>query len=279
MDRNHRLPNIEEFGNYLLRTGDLDPLYIALAGAALEREQLKRWLFAYWCCYNAGVSSWLSEHTGDDYWYFFKIMASNTSPTPMGGRWPRGHERRHWRGEKAIESTEIFSNVYKRPEVAVDFLISGAPKFTTIRERAISIPQFGPWIAFKAADMLERVMGIPIDFGDTEVMMYDQPYKSALIQWKLSPSYNAETPEKIAVAKVAKELLVTFRGAMAPPDRKRPIGIQEIETILCKWKSHNNYAYPIGYDSIELRMGLAEWAPYSATAERLYDATPGGEAQ
>jgi len=122
-------------------------------------------------------------------------------------------------------------------------------------------------------------MGIPIDFGDTEVMMYDQPYKSALAVWETFPLYNPDTPEKSAVILVASELVRMFEGYMAPPDRKRPVGIQEVETILCKWKSHNNYAYPIGMDSIELREGLEEWAPYSATAEQLHLATPGGEAQ
>jgi|SRR5580765_3452598 len=279
LDRNHRLPNIKEFGDYLIRTGDLDPLYIALAGATLEREHLKRWLFAYWCCYHAGASSWLSERDGADYWFFFKIMASNTSPPPMQGRWPRGHERRHFRGDKAIEAVEVLAQAFPKVEDIVNFLMGGAPKFLEVKERTQSLPQFGPWMAFKVADMLERVMGVPIDFRETEVMMYDQPFKSALAIWEASSAYDEHIPARSGVIRVAQELEALFRSQMAPPDRKRPVGIQEVETILCKWKSHNNFMYPIGMDSLELREGLAEWAPYSPTAQKLHDASPGGEPQ
>jgi hypothetical protein len=43
----------------------------------------------------------------------------------------------------------------------------------------------------------------------------------------------------------------------APPRFERRINIQEIETILCKWKSHINGHYFVGKDIQEIRHGLS----------------------
>src|SRR3546814_4979767 len=60
--------SIEAFGSHLLRSGDLDPIYIALVQArrsgAFSEAQLLLWLLAYVCFYHAGVASWMSEHEG-----------------------------------------------------------------------------------------------------------------------------------------------------------------------------------------------------------------------
>jgi hypothetical protein len=51
----------------------------------------------------------------------------------------------------------------------------------------------------------------------------------------------------------------SFADLHAGPDYKRPIGIQEVETVFCKWKSHCSGHYPPGKDSIEIREGLHNW--------------------
>ena len=57
---------------------------------------------------------------------------------------------------------------------------------------------------------------------------------------------------------------------------ERPVGLQEVETILCKWKSHMNGHYPLNNDIMEIRHGLKDWLPVSALARAFYDAMPEG---
>lgn len=281
MNRKERVPTIEEFGAKLLETGDLDPLYIALdrsPSMKADRAMLHRWLFAYWCCYNAGASSFIAEADGDQFWTRMLTMARNDAPAPTGGRWPRGHERRHFRGEKAWMAIESYATRFPIPEGIVHWFSGGvAPiPYRTLRDRVTTLPQFGPWIAFKVADMLERVAGVPVSFEHADGMMFDQPYKSALSvfanDWKM-----ATTDSNDAIVRfVAGKLLDKFSiGWTAPPRHDRAVNIQEVETILCKWKSHNTGHYPVGIDSEELRAGLEEWSKVSHLAHELYHFAPG----
>ncbi|GAG17632.1 unnamed protein product, partial [marine sediment metagenome] len=43
--------------------------------------------------------------------------------------------------------------------------------------------------------------------------------------------------------------------------------LQEVETVLCKWKSHMNGCYPMGKDTREITEGLAPWAGYTSVRE------------
>ena len=55
------------------------------------------------------------------------------------------------------------------------------------------------------------------------------------------------------------ELIKALGTYQAPPQMDRPINIQEVETILCKWKSHLNGHYPTGNDIAEVRHGLVKY--------------------
>lgn len=96
---------IEEFGKRLLGSLDLDPIYVALVRMKLTPEELGRWLLAYWCCYDAGVSSYIADaEDPDEFWGRMELMAVNEVASPLGGRWRRAAERRHWRGKNAVAS-------------------------------------------------------------------------------------------------------------------------------------------------------------------------------
>lgn len=275
MDRTARVPTIELFGEQLLATGDLDPLYISLTFANLELNQLRRWLLAYWCCYHAGASSWISEFTGEEYWLAMSKMAANVI-SPVGERWPRGHERRHFRGAKATEAVTEIRRQHPEPEKLVMWLETAGPTFRNVRARVTTLPQFGPWIAFKVADMLERVMKVSISFEGADVFMFDSPREAALVTASLWSSNQGSigSGEDAVIRSVSDTLISYFSRHMAPPWLDRPVNIQEVETILCKWKSHNNGHYPVGNDIAEIRDGLAEWAETSETAGRLLRVTP-----
>ena len=44
------------------------------------------------------------------------------------------------------------------------------------------------------------------------------------------------------------------------------MNVQEVETILCKWKSHMGGHYPLGNDLHEIREGMTPWTENCFTA-------------
>lgn len=294
--RNYERLSIEAFGNHLLRTDDLDPIYVALVRAHraehLHINELYRWILAYVCFYHAGVASWMSQFSGSRFWHEMYRAARNVEPAPVGGRWPRGHERRHFRGKNAEQALDDLTRRYGTdPE---DFLkyISRTPRavrggelccdplsFRIVSERTQEHRGFGPWIGFKVADMVDRVLGIPVTFDDAAVFMFEDPKKAALMLWELreGSKYPSGTrPKQEVILKgVTNHLIEYFQGTFkAPPFADRPVNIQEIETILCKWKSHMNGHYPLFNDIQEIRDGLAPWAEQCSTASNFLSHMP-----
>lgn len=127
MSRNYPRLDIESFGRHLITSGDLDPIYTALVRAEKAGDysipQLCRWLVAYWCYYSAAVASFLSEKEGEEFWHWMTVAARNEEETPVGGRWPRGHERRHFRAAIALNSVSSLQARYaERPENMVLYI-------------------------------------------------------------------------------------------------------------------------------------------------------------
>jgi hypothetical protein len=61
------------------------------------------------------------------------------------------------------------------------------------------------------------------------------------------------------------ELERHFHRFPAPPTNDRPCGVQEIETILCKFKASLGGSYWIGRDIHEVRKALTGWGLTAAT--------------
>lgn len=275
---------IEDFGRQLIVSGDLDPVYIALPAAVPDINQRHRWLIAYWCFYHCGVASYLSEFKGeDDFWSRMMEAATNETTAPGGGRWPRAKERRHFRGEAAINAVAKLRNTYGAdPEKMVRYITSDCPSeratpYISIADRAQEHPLFGPWIAFKIADMAERVLGIPVDFTEAEVFMFKDPVRATVMLWRQRhglPDTSEPKDLNHVIHEVVKHLTSTFSDLVAPPLGDRPIGLQEVETVLCKWKSHMNGHYPLYNDIDEIGEGVREWANVSKTAQAFVAAMP-----
>lgn len=280
--------SILPFGQDLITSGDLDPVYIALIGAKLDPVLLRRWMLVYWTFYHCGVASYVTDaKTLDEFWDRWRWAALNVAehPTPFGGRWPRGHERRHMRGRNAENCWEaMFGRYALAPERFVDVCVPDHPVgecrvllCRDVVKRVRDHVQFGPWIGFKVADMTERVLGIPVDFTNAEVFIFEDPKKAALLFWRMSTG-QPEGAKPRDEAKVLEEtvsyLIEKFKTFKAPPRYDRPIGLQEVETVLCKWKSHLNGAYPMNNDILEIREGLQPWLEHSETAQKFLAAMP-----
>lgn len=252
----HDLIEVTRFGERLLDTGDLDPAYIALWGAKLPEDQLKRLLLAYFCFYHLGVAAFISEFEGADFFECLLQAAENKCPYMVDGvmreRWPRGVERRHFRGPDCLNAVNWLRLQEPRsPENLINRLIGNVCKNAPLRlqdilDRIQAWPLFGPWIAFKAADMLERVLDVPIYFPDDLAIMYKEP-RAALDLFELSEQESN------------RQLLSWFERFPAPPSNNRPCGVQEVETCLCKWKSFLHSHYWIGKDIEEVQSHLVGW--------------------
>ena len=246
-----------DFGKNLLETGDLDPVYIGLNKLELLPEQLHQWLLSYWCFYHAGISCQISGLESVDFWHYLLFWASRPAA-------PRGIERRHFRGFAAQKAVHWLQETYISASEAIEDITKGATTFQQINSNVQNWPLFGPWIAFKVADMLERCAGIEIDFSNCELEMYSEPTKGALLIADLEDwDRNVKT--------VVDQLYIAYSSYKSPPTYDRPVGLQEIETIFCKFKSHYNGHYPLGKDTRELKEMLHGWGPL---AERMIQACP-----
>lgn len=288
--------DIRTFGDQLIRTGDLDPVYF-VKSAGLDESQMCRWLLAYWCFYHVGVASWLSEQEGVGYWNWMLGAARNDlSPRSVVGpgvpdRWPRAPERRHFRGDKCVRAVEWLRDHYSvLPEDVVRWLVEFPPGQDRCDERfvmnrVLCWPMFGPWIAFKAADMMERVYGAPIQFSRDLGLMYEEP-RAGL---RLAIDHPLHEGRYNTLADCYEQLLKRFGQVLAPPDGpsfyhdskmgpggRRSCGPQEVETVLCKWKSHVSGKYWVGKDIHEVRAACVGWG---ATADQLLAVLPGEVAQ
>lgn len=242
------------WGRKLIEAQDHDPLYVGLANWKVDRYRVRRYLLAYWCCYDVGASWRISLETGNEYWDLLETAAINESgPRALGiadeERWPRAHERRHWRGQKCVDSVAWLRARFPDPEEAVMGL-ENASSLAEVEKRMSEWPQFGPWIAFKAADMIERIFGREIEFPPTIMSMYRDPKKGA----ELAGEVLHASPEE-----VIDRMLVVYGAIPAPGYPGRACNIQEVETVLCKWKSARNGHYWIGLDTHDHRKKLELW--------------------
>ncbi len=109
---------------------------------------------------------------------------------------------------------------------------------------------FGPWIAFKVADMMERLGLCNVEFKTADVTLFDSPQKGAELLWQVEngkTNYPDGNVAAWAIDRILAELI--FKpGLKAPPRYERLLNAQEAETILCKWKSYMAGHYQLGED-------------------------------
>lgn len=272
---NYKKLNIVDFGRQLLRSGDLDPVYIILREETETRPELvRRFMLAYWCFYSCGAAAFLAERQ-HGFWNWVERAARNEQLAPQGDRWPRARERRHFRGPKCVAAVKWLAGEFPEPEAAAAAVEERGPEFKRIRDYIVTWPQFGPWIAFKVADMLETILGAKIDFTDADIFMYDAPKDAAVL---LHSGLGSESgPPGGEVDWAVRYLDKHFGDRLAPPSQSRRVGLQEVETILCKWKAHMGGHYPINNDLREVGESLHRWGGVSPMALRLASHLPGIE--
>lgn len=233
-----------EFGRALVETNDLDPTYVALYHAGLEPKHLRAWLMGFWCFNHPVTASWVAE-VPSQFWKRLKEAAGDKEM-------PRGNYRRHYRGQQAARSVDYLESRGLDSLFADITDAGGTAELVTDAIRGWV--GFGPTVAFKAADMSERLGICPIDFGTAYHLLPDTPRKGAELLARMEGNFDAmagDTP-RWAVGRVLQEL-----GRMdAPPGYERKLGFQEAETVLCKWKQNRTGGYDIGIAVTSLQYEL-----------------------
>lgn len=265
---------IEDFGAALLKSGDLDPVYTTISRAALDEETLHRLSLAYWCLYHLGAAAKLAEiKQPKKFWGTLMEAAVNE-----GLAWPRGSERRHFRAANATNAVGCLVQRYKTPRMAVlgmlgqnEGALGKGMTFATVSRAVQTHVGFGPWIAFKIADMSERVLGWPTDFTGCELGVYKDPRQGAALAWyerakapgTAGDAYKDKPWEYPITDKELSDIIAHyvrhFSRFKAPPHADRKVNVQEVETIFCKYKSHRKGHYPLGKDTREISHGLDGW--------------------
>ncbi len=272
---------IEEFGKQLIETGDLDPIYVMLNNSNLTPTGKAKFCLAYWCFYHAGFAAYAADQQTDrphdaGFWETMWTAANNVvrpCPVTKDFRWPRGTERRHFRGATAEKSITYLQKQFPNPVDAIRWIAFGQDPGTELDFRDVFMrvqewPAFGLWIGFKVADMMDAVLGYQIVFEGTEDYFFDDPKQGALLahdQWGWRPASG------LAVMDAVHRLKAEFKDLrIQTPNGPREPRTQEIETVLCKWKAHRNGHYPVGKDTREILKGLAPWTQHSRTANHLH---------
>lgn len=259
-------PEIDKIVNWMAKlviTQDIDPLYVGLTRWWSKPSRRERFMVCYWLFYSVGASWAISKKIGSDFWEMCRIAAANVEDArgyvpelqnqSERVRWPRAHERRHFRGEKAVNAVKYLAEKFPQPENLIEYLINDTNSFETVMERAQRLPQFGPWMAFKVADMVERCRALDIQpTGINIPMLYKEPRAGLELAAKIS---NTQPDEVL-------ELLVDVLGSLDAPGLSRKCSFQEIETCLCKWKSYQGGHYNIGDDIKAHRKELTMWGAY-----------------
>lgn len=250
--------DIRDFGRALITTGDLDPVYLVIQHMEWQPGQLEQWCFGYWLFYHVGVASYLAEVPEAQFWGHVTYSKD----------WPRGTERRHFRGEAVHKAMNRFSHEYSGPAEAIQLL---KDEFTTPEAPVAGVrahvkrhwPMFGEWSSFKVADMLDAVLQYPVNFQLSEPDFFDSPKQAAVEVFQKWYPLTTDKSEDSMIYSVVNAIRNTLLDLRCPHAPHRPNNVQEIETILCKWKSHLNGHYPMGKDSRELKHVLAHsnWGP------------------
>lgn len=253
------LAGVLKFGRELLRTNDLDPVFIALHDSGMNFRELRRFILAYTCLHHLGGCARLASYNSDAYWTWLQIAAEDQA------NWPRSADRRHWHGDASRVCVRYLRDNYKKPEHVVDYWLEELT-FPAIRKRVTSFPQYGDWAAFKVADLGNRVLGLPVSFEGCELGFYKDPRKGAALVF--TGDMNAKITDG-DVGAVVERLQHELRGFKAPPRYERSINVQEVETILCKYKSSVNKSYYLGKDTVDFYEQLGDFKRWGPVAKRM----------
>ena len=120
----------------------------------------------------------------------------------------------------------------------IDYILDGKHDVRSIIERTKSHYLFGDWIAFKVADMLDAVYGIPVTQDDLSVFLYNTPRQSILEGWNKKVLPLKAKDEATALTEAMYWLQKQLKDCVIPHKPKKQPDWFSLETVWCKHLSH-----------------------------------------
>lgn len=235
-----------QFARITIQTHDLDPMYDFINNARQVKGQTWADKFAlhFFMFYDAGGAAAAADHKGD----FWKYVFDNFD------KFKRGTERRHYRSEKGLRAVKHMSK-YGSPSMVWE--IMHRPSYTELA-RNIEVNfvgcEIGPYFMWKAYDLMDRGLGLPISLSLSEAVehMPDEPRKCAA---SVYPTHGLNA--------LLVDIVEAIEDLPAPGAANRNCSYSEAETILCMMKGYFlTKSHLIGDDIEEKHMQLASHPEY-----------------
>lgn len=239
----------QDFARETVLTHDLDPMYDFLYTAGKAENKGYDWAYRFalhfFMFYHAGEAIQAASYSNEKFWDY----TLNTYDKVK-----RGTERRHFRSDKGFQATKRIKAkglplsvwmALQRPEYEA--------MMTNIKRNFIGC-EIGPYFAWKAMDLLDRGLGLPVYLTLAEAAKYmpDEPRKCAATLWPDKP-----------IPWVLEEVKDAIHDLPAPGCPDRNCSFPEAETVLCMLKGYFiTKTHVIGDDIAEKHAQLAAFPEY-----------------
>ena len=235
-----------EFSHILISSGDLDPDYIFINNVCRSlnwsEKQKADWI---------AIKSIIYDSIGElEY-----ILDKKSFDEVKYGTERRKHKR----------NSSIFFEALKKASGKKQNFYNYFMELPTNAGKAMKelqkVKGVGPWAAWKLVDLISCCLGKEFDFKNLDFRVaYEYPIRGMLminnLDEKLFRKINDTTYSECI--KNTYKMLGNTLELKAPPKKKRPINLQEIETCLCKYHSYRHGHYYLGHDIDRLHKRIKE---------------------
>lgn len=234
--------SIVEFGKQLIDTGDLDPVYIAIHKSGLSSGDKVEFVLSWLMYYHCGLACWTLAQSRP-------VLDTLMLIAKASSGFPRGSQRVHHRGQVAVDSANDLLQSIKVARSFLPWTLQEGQTGRAVFYRICELVGWGPCMAWRVPDLWER-LGLAntlLTDGDTD-LFFSNPRRGAIL---CCEEYGLDTSNPCLSAH--KYLMEHLGHLLAPPRYERTIGVQETETVFCKWKSHMVGRYKVGRDTARAR--------------------------
>jgi hypothetical protein len=274
-----RLTDLATFGQLLTATQDHDPIYPlmrqVIADQGLDAEQAAWLVYVYLTFYNTS-SAWLAFTRFPDYWALNERRAGAELR-----QWEATHrralhiniERRGLRGGQWVPVwRETIPIVGPSLWAWLSMSFDGTPteNYETLWVRMQTLSHVGRWAAFKWLDLLQHVLGAPVEAPDMRMAYCSGPRHALEELFGLDAHANRQDPPYIAYL---DQLGAQVRDFLAA--RQLPLSWDLLETVLCNYHSLTRGRYYVGHDIDEhlenTQHGAGERGPWLTARQTVLD--------
>lgn len=238
--------SFKQFSKHLIVSGDLDPDYIFINNVCEKlnwnQKQKSEWI---------ALKSIIYDSIGE---LEFLLDNKNFENVKYGTE-RRKHKRNSLIFYGAIKETSREHGGF------YEYFMSLPENAEKAMKELQKVKGVGPWASWKIIDLVSCCLGKKFDFKNLDFRMaYEYPVRGMLLLNGVDEQIYRKIDDNMYKKCLNKvyELLGDCLKLKAPPQRKRKINLQEIETCLCKYHSYYHGHYYVGHDIDRLHKRIKE---------------------